>query len=270
MNEEPRWQPTVGPEGLAITLAGLAQQVGAIEKAADLKVEALRREMASYNDAFKRETTLEIARTLVMLEDNAEKSTLRIEALRIELDDYKAFGKTQGDVIISKYDGIIAALEAALRAELAAIATAAHKDVQRLQEVKDLHWHEHALTHAKEGEAIHIAQAAMDKRLDAMNHLNNRIESMSNEFPNKEAIDRQFGNLEARVDRGEQDTRLRFERLDSKLNTLEKEMGFELRKEVRPVQDMRVGQGAIIAAIAVAISLISIIVVLANFAAARL
>lgn len=243
------------------------------------------------SDSIRRETKMESERLNTLLEENAEKSNLKVDAMRMELllltesirremqtmDDaqrreFLAYQKaldTERQVVISKYDVIIQNMKDALRSEMKGIGDVAMERMARFMELKDLHWHEHRLTHNQDSEALRVAQAAIDHRLDTANHLNERMEAMTATYVTREAVDRAVGTLEARVERNEIDARRRDELKEAKINTLEKEMGIELRREVRPSQDRAVGQGAIWAAIVGAITLIGIIIALANFAVAR-
>lgn len=266
----------VGQEGLATTVAAVAQQVSAVEKSTSQQFAAISSATATAEESTRRERSLEASRIDVLLSENRAQSTLLTEGLRAEtnlmiagvmrdLNDYKAASLAHGVTLISKYDGVITAQAEALRMEMQAIASVAGERMVRFMEVKELHWAEHNRTHAKESEAIHTASNALDRRLTDMNHLNARIESLTREFPTKESIDQRLNGIEARIERNEVDARLRDERKEGKLYELEKNFGIELRKEVRPVQDSRVSQAAVIAAVFGAVTLIIFAVAMFNF-----
>jgi hypothetical protein len=228
----------VGPEGLAANLAALASQLGALEKSTNQQFGSLAQAVEMQAAGIRRETASEAQRLDTLLSENANRSNMLVDALRAEL-----------------------LLQiATIRAEIANVAAVADQRMSRFMEVKDLHWTEHRETHAQQAEAIRLAYAGMDKRLDAMNEFRAQISDMTGTFATKESVDKSVGNVEARVERGELDARRRDELKEAKINDLEKQLGREMRAEVRPVQDMKVGQGALVAAIAVAVSLISIIV----------
>ncbi len=278
----------VGSEGLGTTVAAVAQQVSSIEKGTAAMFASIALALENASESIRRETSLESNRLNVLLEENAEKSNLRdaslrsevaliVESLRREADSaheaqrrefaaYQFSLNTERQVVISKHDVIIANLGDALRGEMKGLDAVAMERMARFMELKNLHWDEHRLTHSQESEANRLAQRAIDQRLEAANHLNERIEGITSTFSTQAALDRAVGALEARVERNEIDARRRDELKEAKINQLEKDLGIELRREVRPVQDARVGQAAIWAAVIGAIALIGIIITLANYA----
>ncbi len=281
----------VGSEGLGTTVAAVAQQVSSIEKSTAAMFASVALALEHASDSIRRETKMESDRLNTLLEENSEKSNLRDEALRREVvllveslrreiktgeetqrREFAAYQfslNTERQVVISKHDVIIKDLGEALRSEMRGVGDVAMERMARFMEVKELHWIEHRATHTQERDAIHLAQAAIDHRLDTMNHLNERIENLIATFPTRESVDRSVGTLEARVERNEIDARRRDELKEAKINQLEKDLGIELRREVRPVQDKAAGQGAIWAAIMGAVILISIVIAIANFLAAH-
>lgn len=270
----------VGQEGLAPTVSALASQLSALEKSTNYQFNSLSAAVVSAAEAVRRETAAEAQRLNTLLHENADKSNLKTEALRMEvaqrfartttelqriedaaqlaLATYRESARQQGDIIISKYDGVIATMNEGLRGEAAAQSRFAEERMERLQEVKNLHWHEHSATHLQQEEAVRVAVTALDKRLDAMNEFRNALTEQASRFVTATAVDSEKA-----------DTRRRFELVEAKLNTLEKEMGRELRSEVRPVQDAKVGQSAIIAAMVVGVSILGVLIVLANYLSAR-
>ncbi len=289
MESRDKSSEVVGSEGLGTTVAAVAQQVSSIEKSTAAMFASVALALEHASESIRRETTLESHRLNALLEENASKSNLRDEAIRGEIvllveairretklteeaqrREFAAYQfslNTERQVVISKHDVIIKNLGEALRSEMQGIGDVAIERMARFMEVKELHWHEHRLTHAQEGEAIRVSQRAIDQRLDAANHLNERIEVLVSTYATRDSVDRSVGTLESRVERNEIDARRRDELKEAKINQLEKDLGIELRREVRPVQDRAVGQAAIWAAIIGVIAVIGVIVTLANYAA---
>jgi hypothetical protein len=224
-SDDTRLQPVVGPEGLAITLAGLAQQVGAIEKAADLKVESLRREMAAMVLADDRWTGAEIQRFTEMI------AAVKAEA------------KADNDGIHREID----------------LAKAAVFQMGRDQ------WGAHTESHQAKDRADDAALAAMNHRLEGMNEFRAQINELTRTLAPRDVVDTLISSIASRLESEKVDTRLRFEKSEAKINALEKEMGRELRAEVRPVQDARVGQLAVVSAVVIGISILSVVIVVANY-----
>jgi hypothetical protein len=144
----------------------------------------------------------------------------------------------------------------------------AANDVARIQEVKDLHWKEHEDTHAQEHKALELAMANMDKRLDGMNEFRAQMGDQNKTFATKDETNRAITNLEGRLFRLEEDTRRRFELGEATARDRFEKTGHETRTTLRPLEDMKVGQGAVIAAIIFGISLLGAIVLIANFVTA--
>jgi hypothetical protein len=123
----------------------------------------------------------------------------------------------------------------------------------RLDQRHDDDWDNHEKLHSQEQEAVRVAVATMDKRLDSMNEFRAQMGDMTRTFATKETVDKAVASLEARLSRMEEDTRRRFE-----------EGGRESRVALRPLEDANAGRGAIIAAIAVVGSILAIIVIVMN------
>jgi len=122
--------------------------------------------------------------------------------------------------------------------------------LHRIDERHSASWSAHKEIHAQEQEAIRVALQNMEKRLDGMNEWRGTIGDRDARLATRESVT----SLEARFTRFEEDTRRRFE-----------EMGVELRREVRPGQDMKTSQAAIIAAVVLVIMFIGFLITIANF-----
>jgi hypothetical protein len=130
-----------------------------------------------------------------------------------------------------------------------------HKSaLHRVDERHVASWEAHKDVHHQEQEAIKVALANQEKRLDALNELRGVVDDREKTFATKEA----FGSLEQRFTRFEEDTRRRFE-----------EMGVELRRESRPGQDLKLGTSTIISVIVIGISILGFIIVVANYLSSR-
>lgn len=281
----------VGQEGLAKDAAAVAQQVSAVEKAMMFQFESLTKGIDSSAEGIRRETAMEADRVNTLLDENRAKSDLLIaglreevrlhveriqceidrieEAGRRELEAYASSSHNEGATLISKYDTIINTLESRLRTEIANVGDVAMERMARFMEVKELHWHEHRETHKQEQQAITVANVNLDARLHALNDVRKQTNDVLSHMMTKDAAEKQVATIEARVDRGEQDSRRRFELSDAKFATLERDMGIELRKEVRPAQDKATGQTAIIAAILAGITILGFIIVVMNLWTSR-
>jgi hypothetical protein len=126
--------------------------------------------------------------------------------------------------------------------------------LHRIDQRHDDDWSGHRLLHEQADSHTNASVVALDKRLDGMNEFRQQLTEQAKTF----STTTEFGAEKV-------DTRRRFEMLENKINTLERDMGTAMRAEVRPVQDARVGQMAIVSAVVIGISILSVIIVVANY-----
>jgi hypothetical protein len=122
--------------------------------------------------------------------------------------------------------------------------------IRRLDERHDSDWAAHQAVHQRELVAVEKVAASIEKRFDDANEWRGTISDRDQRLASQEALEA----IKKELTDFKHDTRLRMEN-----------MGDLIRKEVRPVQDARVGQVALVAALIIGVSVISAVIAVANY-----
>ena len=126
------------------------------------------------------------------------------------------------------------------------------------------HWRAHDALHLAQDRSDDAANEAVEKRLGILNNDKTQIRDILTTVATRESVDVALTSSNRNIESEKADTRRRFETLEAKFYELEKDLSQEIRKEVRPGQDMKVGQGAIVAAVLFLITLLGGLVVVMN------
>lgn len=123
----------------------------------------------------------------------------------------------------------------------------------------------HEAVHVQQHRAIDAAVSSLDKRLEGLNELRKVVVERDKAYATIAAL----AGVQLAIESEKVDTRLRFERIESRLNDMVTSLSREARNEGRPGQDLKNSQAAIIAAVLFAVAVIGIIIAIANIATAR-
>lgn len=139
------------------------------------------------------------------------------------------------------------------------------KDVLRIDERHNTAWINHEHMHELDREGVRVATAALNVRLEGMNAFRAEMNEMSREFLTKDQYDRAHEPLIKRMDITDAENRRLFALLESTMRDRLDIITKDQRALLRPLEDERAGRLALIAAVVFIISLISIVIVVANF-----